>query len=130
MKLWLLLILGLNWTFSFGQEIPVVYVPTITQSDVWFWLPPCGEEFHENGRLLSKCECVNDTMHGKYTQWTEKGMKWKEQTYTMGTLKKSVDWYEDGKIESIFHYHDIDHCYKKVLWSSTGEKQEITHFDW
>ena len=48
----------------------------------------------------------------------------------MGTLKKSVDWYEDGKIESIFHYHDIDHCYKKVLWSSTGEKQEITHFDW
>src|SRR5688572_23639898 len=94
------------------------------------WLPPCGERFNENGQLYSKCNCVGETIDGKYTLWNSHGIKSQEQTFEMGTLKKMVEWYPDGGIKSVHHYYDEDHCYKTARWSPEGHKMEVIHFDW
>ena len=87
--------------FSIGQITPAPVL--ITYKGEIKWIPPCGERFHENGQLYSKCDCVGETIHGKYTLWNSNGIKSQEQTFDMGTLKKKVEWYPGGRTKSVHH---------------------------
>jgi len=115
--------------FSTGQIVPTPVLITYKKSEIK-WLPPCGERFNENGKLYSKCDCVGETIDGKYTLWNSNGIKSQEETFEMGTLKKKVEWYPGGRVKSVHHYYDKDHCYKTARWSPEGHKEEVIHFDW
>lgn len=115
--------------FSTCQITPTPVLVTYKMSEIK-WIPPCGEGFNENGQLYSKCDCIGEIIHGKYTLWDSRGMKSQEQTFERGTLKKKVEWYPSGRIKSVDHYYDENHCYKTARWSLEGHKEEVTHFDW
>lgn len=127
MKQLLTFIVFFSSIFSSGQSD--WFSPTLKKGEIKF-LPPCGEFFNENGKLYLKCDCVGETIHGKYTLWNSNGIKSEEQTFEMGILKKKVEWYPDGRIKSVYHYYDKDHCYKMARWSPQGHKEEVIHFDW
>lgn len=78
---------------------------SITPSCTFFyWVPACGETFHDNGQLSSSIECVDSVLHGKATYWDETGHKTHEYTYFEGHMIKSKQYDDRGRISSVHHY--------------------------
>jgi antitoxin component YwqK of YwqJK toxin-antitoxin module len=69
-----------------------------------FWMPQCGETFHDNGQMSSSIECLDSVLHGKATYWDETGHKTNEYTYFEGHMIKSKQYDDRGRISSVHHY--------------------------
>ena len=64
----------------------------------------CGEKFHTNGSIASRCECDSDsTLHGKSVYWNEYGFITNVYLYKKGRVYKEKHYYK-GKISRVKNY--------------------------
>lgn len=84
---------------------------------------PCGEYFHDNGIMSSRCECNADSiLHGKSVYWDEQGRIRSVSHYFDGKLY-SEKLYDEGDISSLSNY-----TYKNGDRQLHGKQIEYTAF--
>ena len=65
---------------------------------------PCGEKFHDNGKMSANVPCIDGNPHGKAFYWDNRGKKTRETTYSNGYVYKEKV-YDNGRIRYLNHYN-------------------------
>lgn len=79
----------------------------------------CGDRFHENGNISSRCECNADsTLHGKSVYWDERGRITNVYIYLNGKIYKEKD-YDEGRLSSVENFNYSKEGYRQQHGLST-----------
>ena len=162
-KIILFVFTALFWTHGFTQEDsvrkvliePITFIPpdwpievTPRWDEPWnpFWditypetysvfIQQCGEQFFDNGNLMIRCACNEDSvLHGKSVYWKKNGQISRVYWYQSGRVY-SYKNYSEGKLSSVTNYrYDKDgvkriHGKSKEYSNNKIVTEELYDFD-